>query len=243
MVPASRGKTGRPLPPDTVAGVDVTEALRLLGQAGYPDPLAATRDETAVLQRLIDALCDLSLHDGLTGLANARYFRAALQQETERVSRSGEACALLVLDLDHFKAINDTHGHPAGDLVLQTVARLLRDNLRPMDTVARYGGEEFAIILPNSLPTYAVQVAERLRSRIALEPIGVGPGLQVRATASIGIACSVPWTHPSPATLLDVADRNLYEAKARGRDRVWFEVRPSSALTHDEKAALFDLPT
>jgi diguanylate cyclase (GGDEF)-like protein len=226
----------------SIAGVNVTEALRLLRQAGYPDPRASEMDETVILQRTIDDLCTLSLLDGLTGLANARHFKTALERETERAERTGESCALLLLDIDHFKIINDTHGHPAGDRVLQAIAKVLARNLRPMDTVARYGGEEFAVVLPNSLLGYAIHVAERLRTRIAIEPIGVLPYKSVQVTASIGIACSLPWARLEPGALLETADRNLYEAKTHGRNRVWSVSDPSAALSPDERLELFNLP-
>lgn len=225
----------------SIAGVNVTEALRLLHQAGYSDPRASDMDETAILQRTIDDLCALSLLDGLTGLANARHFKAALERETERAVRTGESCALLLLDVDHFKIVNDTYGHPGGDRVLQTIARVLVRNLRPMDTVARHGGEEFAVVLPNSLLGYAVHVAERLRTRIAIEPIGVLPYKSVQVTVSIGIACSLPWARLEAGVLLETADRNLYEAKAHGRNRVWAVPDPSIALSPGERLELFNL--
>ena len=100
------------------------------------------RAETALeyLQRVIDGLCELSLKDPLTGLANRRHFRAVLDRTIDMVARSGEPALLLMVDIDHFKHVNDTHGHPAGDLVLLAVAQTLAKCVRPMDTVARYGG-------------------------------------------------------------------------------------------------------
>jgi len=225
-----------------VGGVNITEALRVLNQAGYADPALAGLETAALLQRVIDDLCSLSLLDGLTGLANARHFRAALERETERAARTGESCALLMLDLDHFKTINDTYGHPAGDLVLQAVGRVLAQNLRPMDIVARYGGEEFAVVLPNSLLGYAVQVAERLRSRVALEPIQVAPHKTLQVTLSAGVASTLPWVRPQANALIEAADRNLYEAKSHGRNRVCAEPRASAALSVEERTELFKLP-
>jgi diguanylate cyclase (GGDEF)-like protein len=225
-----------------VGGVNVTEALRVLRQAGCPDPMAAGNDQTAVLQQVVDALCMLSLHDGLTGLANARHFRAALEREIERAARTGETCALLMLDIDYFKGINDTHGHLIGDQVLQALAKSMSQSLRPMDTVARYGGEEFAVILPNSHVAYASQVAERLRNRIAHTPIAVSPHVSLQVTVSIGVACTVPWTQPRAASLIEAADGNLYEAKSHGRNCVWSNLKPSSALSGEERAALFMSP-
>ena len=113
------------------------------------------------LQGVIDGLCELSLKDPLTGLANRRHFRAVLEREIDRVTRSGEAALLLMLDIDHFKKVNDTHGHLAGDMVLQSVARTLAACVRPMDTLARYGGEEFAVVLPACQSAFGTVVAER----------------------------------------------------------------------------------
>ena len=118
------------------------------------------------LQGVIDGLCELSLKDPLTGLANRRHFRTVLEREIDVVARSGESALLLMLDIDHFKKINDTHGHTAGDTVLQSVARCLNSCVRPKDTVARYGGEEFAVVLPNCQQTVGRVVAERIRETI-----------------------------------------------------------------------------
>ena len=114
-----------------------------------------TDTPTQYLQALIDGLCALSLRDPLTGLGNRRHFRTVIEREIDRVARSGETALLLMLDIDHFKQINDEHGHIAGDMVLQSVAHTLADGIRPMDTLARYGGEEFAIVLPVCPPTLA----------------------------------------------------------------------------------------
>jgi diguanylate cyclase (GGDEF)-like protein len=230
------------LPSTLVAGIELAEAFRLLRLAGYPDPSVEAEDDRDLLQRMINALCDLSLQDGLTGLANARHFRLALEREVERAARTGEPCALLMLDLDDFKKINDTYGHPAGDQVLQRVARILAENLRPMDTVARYGGEEFAVIQPNSLAAYAMQAAERLRLKIAGEPILLADETTVQATISIGVACSLPWAPLSAAEFLAAADRYLYQAKAQGRNRVCGETSAVAIVSGEERAALFNQP-
>ncbi|HEY5284666.1 MAG TPA: GGDEF domain-containing protein, partial [Polyangia bacterium] len=120
--------------------------MQLLVQSGRELP---GRDDPAWLQAVLDALCDISSRDALTGLANRRQFELALAREIDRVARSGEPALLLMVDIDHFKRVNDLHGHLVGDRVIQAVASRLTECVRPMDTVARYGGEEFAIILPN----------------------------------------------------------------------------------------------
>ena len=121
---------------------------------------------------LIDALVDLSSRDALTGLANRRAFELAVAREVDRVARSGESALLLTLDIDHFKRVNDTWGHAAGDQVIRAVAQALMDSVRPMDLVARVGGEEFAIILPNCAVAIGQTVAERVRQRV--QDLGVG---------------------------------------------------------------------
>jgi two-component system cell cycle response regulator len=122
-------------------------AHALVAQASGSEAALRRDQPSRYLQGLIDGLCELSLKDHLTGLANRRHFRAVLEREIDRVTRSGEAALLLMLDIDHFKQINDTYGHLAGDVVLQSVSRTLSACVRPMDTLARYGGEEFAVVL------------------------------------------------------------------------------------------------
>ncbi len=220
-------------------GIDLTEALRLVRQAGYPDPVAQGLKGKALLQQVFSALCELSLQDGLTGVANARQFRATLDRELDRSARTHEPLALILADLDHFKTINDTHGHPAGDQVLRVVAKRLKDNLRPMDTIARYGGEEFALILPNSSVTSLGRVAERLRQCVAQEPVTLPDGTTLNVTASFGVASSQPWATLSAAALIDCADRHLYLAKSRGRNQVSCESQTVPAVSVDERTALF----
>ena len=168
----------------TAAGdLCLDKALALLAQSGHAQPSGA-QGSGPWLQSLIDALCDLSSRDGLTGLANRRYFENALARESDRVARSGEPALLLMLDIDHFKRINDHHGHVAGDLVIKAVADALTATVRPMDLVARIGGEQFAIILPSCPPAFGAAVAERLRGCVeerAIHLVG-GQTLEVRPT-------------------------------------------------------------
>ena len=153
--------------------------------------------------------------DHLTGLANRRRFRVALQREVERWRRYGVPCALLLLDIDHLKVINDKFGHPAGDLVIRHIAQTLNDVSRDNDTAARVGGEEFALLLAGIDIDKAAAAAERLRAvlgRRRIEEIGI-------VTISIGVA-SCPASANSERTLYAASDRALYVAKNGGRDRV-----------------------
>ena len=138
------------------------QALQLLQQAGHALP-DGTPGSSAWLQSLIDALVDMSSRDALTGLANRRSFELALAREIDRVARAGEPALLLALDIDHFKKVNDSHGHASGDAVLKAVAKALLECVRPMDLVARIGGEEFAIVMPHCAPAFGEAVAERVR--------------------------------------------------------------------------------
>lgn len=218
-------------------GLDLTAALRLLSQAGWSNPITSGGSETQQLQRLIDALCDLSSHDGLTGLVNATFFRSILARELDRVARTGRPCALLLLDLDHFKAINDTHGHPAGDLVLRNVARTLQGVVRSMDTAARAGGEEFAVILPECTPSEAVRVAQRLHQAISPVTLPIGD-ITITVTASAGLAWTDGRDLPDAARLVAQADQELYRAKRLGRRRLCHPALVASHVLPEERASL-----
>src|SRR6218665_1963614 len=156
------------------AGLQLDAALSLLRQAGHHE-LPGEPGSAEWLQSVIDALCDLSVRDALTGLANRRHFEMVLGREVARVARSGEPALLLILDIDHFKQVNDTYGHGVGDIVLKAVSEVLLECVRPMDTVARVGGEEFAIVLPNCPAAFGPTVAERVRRRIERDPITIRP--------------------------------------------------------------------
>lgn len=198
-----------------------------------------TDSPTRYLQALIDGLCALSLRDPLTGLANRRHFRTVVEREIDRVARSGEAALMLMLDIDHFKLINDAHGHLIGDQVLQSVARTLINCVRPMDTLARYGGEEFAIVLPACQASFGTAVAERVRNAIERTPIIIGPGQQLNVTVSIGGAYALQWIRSTAALWTERADRQLYLAKSAGRNRVQIEQQPDSTVSAEEKSLLF----
>jgi diguanylate cyclase len=190
-----------------------------------------------------------SRQDALTGLANRRAFELALAREIDRVARSGEPALLLALDIDHFKRINDTHGHAAGDTVLRAVANALLDSVRPMDLVARVGGEEFAIVLPNCAAAFGETVAERVRQRIERMPILVGgvggvgvggTGQQINCTVSIGGAFAPQWVRSTPALWVERADQQLYGSKTSGRNRAQLEPTAVSVVSNEERRALFE---
>ncbi len=163
----------------------------------------------------------LATTDPLTGLSNYRHFHELLDLEVQRARRMRYAVGVLVMDLDHFKLVNDRHGHPAGDRTLQRVADLLRTSLRRTDVVGRVGGEEFAVILPGDALDEVEVVADKLRRAVeALAPVTGGVTQEAtRVTLSIGGASLMPEALDKQA-LIDGADQALYEAKRRGRNQV-----------------------
>lgn len=214
-------------------------ALQLLAHSGQQAP-AGEPGSPAWLQELIDALVELSSRDALTGLSNRRSFELALGREIDRVARSGEPALLLTLDIDHFKRVNDSYGHNAGDMVIKAVAGALLDCVRPMDLVARVGGEEFAIILPNCPSAFGETVAERVRRRVERMPVAVGPGQQIAVSISIGGAFAPQWVRSTPALWVERADQQLYRAKALGRNVVQLEPAAVSLVSNEEKRLLFE---
>lgn len=159
-----------------------------------------------------------ALHDPLTGTHSRRWLDGALPRLFQRHRFSGEPLSLIVLDVDHFKRVNDTFGHPAGDSVLAAVGRLIGQKLRPTDLVARFGGEEFVLLLPHTALAGGVRAAERLREAIAAAPMAHGGEPLPSITVSMGVAALGP-TIVDPAQLLADADRALYVAKTSGRNQ------------------------
>ncbi|MFW3614490.1 diguanylate cyclase [Billgrantia antri] len=174
-------------------------------------------------KRLEETLARQAMTDPLTGLGNRRYLKDQASLEMARARRNGAPLSLIVIDLDHFKRINDEYGHDVGDLVLQHFAHKTGEQLREGDVLCRMGGEEFAVLLPDTPKEAALQVAERLRQALERSPAAVdreiAPGGQLRYTASLGVT----WVNTEEATLkpaIKRADTGLYEAKAKGRNRV-----------------------
>lgn len=189
--------------------------------------LEKRRADQAVVE-LEDAnrrLLTLATTDALTGAANRRQYGDRVMAEVARAQRKGFPLALLALDVDHFKQVNDRHGHPAGDAVLKAFVAVMHDVVRPSDLVARTGGEEFKILLPDTELEEAVAIAERIRSRAAALVVRVSPDADpVMVTVSIGCALLVG----DMASAEAVADERLYAAKAQGRNRVvWRDLPPA----------------
>ena len=219
--------------------LNLDAALQLLEQSGHPLPSLREVGKALWLQAVIDGLCQLSSRDPLTGLANRRHFELMLAGEVDRVARAGEPALVLMIDIDHFKKVNDAHGHPAGDEVLKHVAHTLSDCIRPMDTVARFGGEEFAMILPNCPPSFAQAVAERIRIRVQSMTIPISPSETVRVTVSLGGAFAPQWVRSSALLWVERADQQLYRAKSEGRNRACLEQPAVSLVSAEEKGLLF----
>lgn len=202
-------------------------ALALIVASTPVNPARTIHDE-----RLLAAMCShisvamenarlytLAITDELTQLYSLRHFQVSLEEEMNRFQRYGQPLAMLMLDLDCFKAVNDTYGHPAGDLILRQVAGRLRASVRVVDILCRYGGEEFAAILPHTDWQRACVVAERIRSAVAATFFDLGGGIRVAITVSIGVA-ACPRDATTLRDLVSLADQALYRAKWAGRNRV-----------------------
>lgn len=195
---------------------DLTPALDLT-VAKYPDDLT-------LLARSFDAmrsgLAEQIGTDPLTGCMNRRALEARLKSDWRQAKRRGTHVALAAIDLDHFKQINDTRGHPVGDVVLQQLAGIMKSTARDTDAVARFGGDEFVILLPDTGWQGALTFAERLRRRVDDFTFGP-PGSPMTITISVGVALARGTDPVSPEELLKEADRSLYKAKQQGRNRVF----------------------
>lgn len=200
-------------------------------------------EQLAQLRRENEELKLLVTTDLLTGLFNYRYFRQMLDIEMHRTNRSNRPTCLILIDLDHFKSVNDKWGHEAGNLALQTVAKVFKQELRQSDIICRYGGEEFTIILPQCPLPIAVSVAERLRLSIEKAVVEYEDS-NFRLTASFGVGLYQQVNEFTAESFVSAVDQHLYRAKQQGRNQVchpdFVTLKPPTAVTSDEKAALFN---
>lgn len=176
------------------------------------------RDVTDRLD-LIERLSQQAYHDELTGLANRRFLSQQAHLELDRAKRYQYPLSLFMLDIDHFKNVNDTYGHLAGDNVLKQLSQLMKEALREYDMIARIGGEEFAVLLPETNLAEAIVIAERLRQAVMESKFTVQQSHSIKMTVSIGIASTSDLSHDFEI-LLHEADKRLYQAKIAGRNRV-----------------------
>lgn len=175
--------------------------------------------EVEHLRNEIRKLADQVRTDALTDLYNFRYFSQALSLEMERSRRSDQPTCLIMCDLDHFKEVNDVHGHEVGNEVLKHVSSIMRNAIRRLDIPCRYGGEEFAIILPDTTLSQGVRFANRLRLIIQNSPMRCGE-LMLGVEASLGVDVYEPGDEVSEKEFVERVDTFLYQAKAEGRNRV-----------------------
>ncbi len=219
--------------PDCPAGLETCPLL--------PE-LRRLEEEHRLLQEECRRLQKLSQTDPLTRLFNRGYLMISLEQEMERTRRTGFPTSLIMLDLDHFKRLNDTYGHQFGDEVLCRVAVLLKDNIRKLDIPCRYGGEEFVVILPGTRLPQAVRLAVRLNDTLARSWQEDKPGY-LRLTASFGVETFTGREDLTSEAFLQQADRWLFMAKAQGRNTVCHRdsprIGPEVGLTPEERRAFF----
>jgi diguanylate cyclase (GGDEF)-like protein len=187
----------------------------LLGVRRLLEPAAVALDNSLLLKRA-EAL---SVTDDLTRCYNSRYLNLVLRRETKRASRSGRPLSLLFIDLDGFKAINDTHGHLCGSRALVEAAVVIRGSARETDVVSRFGGDEFAVVLPDTGGEGAFAVGARVRDRIAAHTFLADDGFNIRLTASVGVA-TLPDAAASADELMHAADRAMYQVKESGKNGI-----------------------
>jgi diguanylate cyclase (GGDEF)-like protein len=206
---------------DTTFPVEISMKLVELDK---PYILSIVRDITErkmveeKVQKLQEQLLDQAVHDSLTGLYNRRYLDETIIRELARAARYNQPVGIVMCDLDHFKLINDTHGHLAGDEVLRVFAELLKNHARGSDIVCRFGGEEFVLFLPDMPAAVAYQRAEQLRKELAAKRITLGTAV-MQVTASFGVA-AFPENGRTMDSLISAVDAAMYQAKEAGRNRV-----------------------
>jgi len=232
---------GSPTARATVALLPLVHRGQFIGSLnlGSHDPLRFELGSSTDFLARLAALVAVCLHnalaterlklagltDALTGVHNRRYFEARCLEEVLAAQRSGQPLVCMILDVDHFKKVNDTLGHPAGDAVLRYVARLIKVQLRGSDVVARYGGEEFVVLLPATSLAFGLETAERIRQVIEAQSMPVGGQESLRVSISIGVALlqGLSQAQDAAAQMADLirrADQGLYQAKEGGRNRV-----------------------
>jgi len=220
----------------SLSDLNLKEAIetvsRAFGSVSFSEK-GAIEETTAGLQEVIDRLCTLSMSDGLTGLYNHRYFRLQIQVEIKRAVRFEQPLTLVMIDLDHFKKVNDTYGHTFGDKVLKGFADILRNHLRLSDLSVRYGGEEFAVLLPNTNIEQAYFVAEKLRTKIGDSAFMCGDD-PVHITFSAGLAQFRVGADEMYEEFIKRSDDLLYQAKMEGRNRVTCDQTDMDAVRHSE---------
>ena len=193
-----------------------------------------------LLGREEERLSDLAMLDELTGLANSRLFGQRLDECIAHSRRDGKPLSLLLMDMDRFKSVNDTHGHQAGDMALKGAASVLKASIRASDVAARVGGEEFALILPETGPDEAAKVAERILNGMRIALVHTPGGVRLALSASIGLACGVPAEGDSAFALFAEADKALYKAKNQGRDRLVSACAYTPGIAHSSDDATGD---
>jgi diguanylate cyclase (GGDEF)-like protein len=195
-----------------------TDARHLAGAKGIEDP--RLRSSFGQLAERLTEAWTLATVDHLTGVMNRQSVLAELEKEITRAARYGHQLSVVMVDIDHFKRLNDSHGHAAGDVMLRQIADVLRTNLRTIDSVGRYGGEEFLIVLPETDVDAAASLAEKLRRMVGRHEITLEDGFRAAATLSAGVAGGFGG-HLQVESLVRDADNAMYSAKALGRDQVY----------------------
>lgn len=217
--------TGKSESEDTITGLDAGADDYMVKPANPKELEARLRAGRRIVElertlvRVQEQLSHEASHDALTGILNRRAALEDLERELVRGGRNGQPVSVILCDVDHFKSINDTYGHPAGDDVLRALPARLTQALRSYDRVGRYGGEEFLIVLSNCPEPAAMNAAERIRRSLESKPI-VACQQELRVTLSLGVACSASAEGGGVSVLIRAADRALYRAKRAGRNRV-----------------------
>lgn len=223
--PDGEGQTGILAVARLFPGITLEQWSQLAEDNGLRDWLALSLDESPSLnlhhlQRTLEVLVHQSEHDPLTGLMNRRAFDLRVHMESERMDRGGGHLSLAIIDLDNFKAINDTYGHPCGDTVLRGLADILHESKRTYDVAGRIGGEEFALLLPGASPLRAKAMVERVLTTFAERKFHCERHTPFSCTFSAGIASMRSNDNISVARMTELADNALYDAKQSGRNRV-----------------------